>query len=49
MLFDVFVIPSIPQDKQMTDSYKTIQFLQNNGITKPCRKALGFSRRDIRQ
>ena len=32
MLFDVFVIPSIPADKQMTDTFKTIQFLRNNNI-----------------
>jgi len=32
MLFDYFVIPSIPNDKVMADTYKTISFLRDVGI-----------------
>ncbi|MCV6607028.1 MAG: hypothetical protein OIF32_02355 [Campylobacterales bacterium] len=31
-LFDYFVIPTVPNDKEQTDTYKTILFLRQNGI-----------------
>jgi len=31
-LFDLFIIPTVPGDKEMTDTYKTILFLRSQGI-----------------
>ena len=31
-LFDLFVIPTVPTDKAMADTYKTIRFLRESGI-----------------
>jgi len=31
-LFDLFIVPTVPAEKEMTDTFKTIQFLKSEGI-----------------
>ena len=31
-LFDLFIIPTVPAEKEMNDTYKTIEFLRSEGI-----------------